>query len=96
MNSSPDFRSRKGLFAGAAIGAVSGLFAFGLIGSAMAPFLVGLVSDALAPRYGIESLRYGLATMIVAPLVATLLLFIAYRRLGDIAPATDRAQVTLH
>ncbi|MDH7971929.1 MFS transporter [Sphingomonas sp. AR_OL41] len=72
------------------------LFAFGLIGSAMAPFLVGLVSDALAPRYGIESLRYGLATMIVAPLVATLLLFIAYRRLGDIAPATDRAQVTLH
>jgi MFS family permease len=69
------------------------LFAFGLIGSAMAPFVVGLVSDALATRYGIESLRYGLATMLVAPVVATLLLAIAYRRLGDVKPATDPVAV---
>ena len=34
MNSSPDFRSRKGLFAGALVGAVAGLFAFGLIAHA--------------------------------------------------------------
>ncbi|AOH84976.1 MFS transporter [Sphingomonas panacis] len=62
------------------------LFAFGLIGSAMAPFVVGLVSDVLAPGYGTESLRYGLATMIVTPAVATLLLLFAYRRLTDLAP----------
>ena len=62
------------------------LFAFGLIGSGMGPFVVGVVSDALEPGYGIESLRYALATMIVTPAIATLLLLLAYRRLGDVVP----------
>lgn len=62
------------------------LFAFGLIGSAAAPFVVGAVSDALVPSYGIESLRFGLATMIVTPAIATVLLLVAYRRLGDVVP----------
>lgn len=62
------------------------LFAFGLIGSGVAPFAVGVVSDMLEPHFGIESLRYGLATMIVTPVVATLLLLFAYRSLGDVVP----------
>ena len=62
------------------------LFAFGLIGSGMGPFVVGVVSDALEPGYGIESLRYALATMIVTPAIAMVLLLLAYRRLGDVVP----------
>jgi len=63
------------------------LFAFGLIGSALAPFMVGAVSDALSPSYGAESLRYALATMLVTPPLATVLLFVAYRQLGRAAPS---------
>lgn len=56
------------------------LFAAGVIGNALAPFVVGVVSDALVPHYGVDSLRYGLATMIVTPLVATAFLLLAYRQ----------------
>lgn len=72
------------------------LFAFGLIGSGVAPFVVGVVSDALAPRFGIESLRYGLATMIVVPVIATLLLVAGYRRLSGRAASPGVATAPLH
>lgn len=66
------------------------MIASGIIGGAMAPLIVGAVSDAL-PRLGQESLRYGLATMASAPLVAGFLLWAAFRRISrnvmTLAPA---------
>lgn len=53
-----------------------------VVGIAFGPLLVGVISDALAPTYGADSLRYGLAIMIVAPPFAALLLWIARRRIG--------------
>ena len=49
---------------------------------AVGPLIVGLVSDALASTYGNDSLRFGLAAMIVAPLIASLFLWLARRRIG--------------
>ncbi len=54
----------------------------GLLGLAIAPLIVGIVSDALAPSLGEESLRYGLAAMIVVPLFAAVFVAMAYRRMG--------------
>lgn len=53
-----------------------------LLAFAFGPLLIGLVSDALAPTYGDSSLRYALALMLVAPLVASLLLWNARRRIA--------------
>ncbi|WP_404478049.1 spinster family MFS transporter [Novosphingobium sp. BL-52-GroH] len=55
----------------------------GIIGAALAPFLVGVVSDVLAPAFGAESLRYAMMMMIVAPLLASGMLFLAWRRVAD-------------
>ena len=52
-----------------------------LLAFAIGPLLIGLVSDALAPTYGADSLRYALATMLAAPLVASLLLVVARRKI---------------
>jgi hypothetical protein len=43
--------------------------------------MVGALSDVLAPQYGAESLRYAIASTIVTPLVATLFLIFAMRRM---------------
>lgn len=53
------------------------LLALGIIGGAIAPLIVGAASDAL-PHLGAESLRYALATMAPTPLVAGLLLWLAF------------------
>jgi len=53
----------------------------GLLGVAIAPLIVGMLSDGLAPSLGAESLRYALATMIAAPIAASVLLLAASRRL---------------
>lgn len=58
------------------------LIATGLIGGALAPFLVGSLSDFLAPSHGDQSLRYALCTMVVPPVLASLSLVVAYRRLA--------------
>ena len=41
-----------------------------LIGLGLGPLMVGVISDALAPQLGADSLRYGLAAMIVPQLLA--------------------------
>ena len=64
------------------------LIASGVIGGALAPVLVGLVSDALAPDVGADALRYGLVAMVPTPLVASALLWLAYRRIWRSAPAS--------
>lgn len=55
---------------------VQTLFAF-----ALSPMIVGIASDALKPFYGEESLRYALAIMLVAPLVASVLILVARGRI---------------
>jgi ABC-type sugar transport system permease subunit len=58
-----------------------------IIAGTIAPLIVGVVSDALAPTYGQESLRYALAVMMVTPLFASLLLWLAKRRFRkDVEP----------
>jgi fucose permease len=52
----------------------------GIIGGALAPLIVGVVSDALAPEFGVESLRYAMATMMFTPPIAALILWLAYRQ----------------
>jgi MFS family permease len=52
-----------------------------VISFALAPLIVGLASDALAPVYGEEALRHALALMLAAPVVASLLIWLAQRRL---------------
>jgi MFS family permease len=52
-----------------------------LLAFALGPLLVGMVSDRLAPSLGLESLRYALAMMLVAPLVASLMLWVARGRI---------------
>ncbi len=56
------------------------LATMGLIGAALAPLIVGLVSDRLTPGLGLESLRYAMATILVTPPLAGLVLWLAYRR----------------
>lgn len=58
-----------------------------LLAFALGPLIIGLVSDGLAPAYGEESLRYALATMLVAPLVASLMLWVARRKIAATAEA---------
>ena len=53
-----------------------------LLAFALGPLIIGVASDGLAPALGEESLRYALATMLIAPLAASLLLLIARRRIS--------------
>ncbi|MGZ8282071.1 MAG: spinster family MFS transporter [Allosphingosinicella sp.] len=60
-----------------------------LIGAGLGPFIVGYASDALAPAYGVESLRYALVLVPIAPLLASALLAFVYsgmRRAAGAAP----------
>ncbi|KQS03783.1 MFS transporter [Sphingomonas sp. Leaf357] len=52
-----------------------------IIAFALAPLIVGAASDAFRPSYGEEALRHGLTLMLVTPLLASLLLWIARRRI---------------
>lgn len=52
-----------------------------LVAFALGPFIVGLVSDALTPAYGGEALRHALALMLAAPPAASLMIWLARRRL---------------
>lgn len=53
-----------------------------LMAFAFGPLLIGVVSDALAPAYGGESLRYALAIMLAAPVLASVMLWVARRKIG--------------
>lgn len=57
-----------------------------LIAGTISPLIVGLASDALAPAYGGESLRYGLAFLLVSPLLASFLIWQARRRMKAAPP----------
>lgn len=57
------------------------LLASGVIGGAIAPVIVGAVSDMAMPHFGDDALRYGLAAMAPMPLIAGLLLWIAFSRI---------------
>ena len=63
------------------------LAASGIIGAALAPLIVGVTSDALAPGLGTESLRYAMATMMVTPPLAALILWAAFRRARPVVAA---------
>lgn len=52
-----------------------------LLAFAIGPLVIGMISDALTPVYGEDALRYALAIMLGAPLIASLLLWLAYRRI---------------
>lgn len=52
-----------------------------LIAGTIVPLIVGVVSDALVPAYGEDSLRYALLPLILAPLVGSLLIWLARRRI---------------
>lgn len=54
------------------------MIASGVIGGAISPLIVGVVSDMLVPVFGVDSLRYALATMAPTSLVAGVLLWIAF------------------
>lgn len=58
------------------------LIAQTILAFALAPLIVGVASDALAPIYGEEALRHALALMLVAPLAASLLIWLSRRRLS--------------
>jgi MFS family permease len=48
---------------------------------ALGPLLIGVVSDRIAPSFGQESLRYALTLLLAAPLAASLMLWLARRRI---------------
>ena len=52
-----------------------------LIAFALGPLIVGMASDALTPVYGEDALRHALSLMLAAPLAASLLIWIADRRI---------------
>ena len=58
------------------------LIAQTLLAFALGPLMVGKISDVLVASHGQDSLRYALAVMIVAPLAASALLFVARRRIA--------------
>lgn len=58
-----------------------------LLAFALGPLIIGMISDGLAPVYGEESLRFALATMLVAPLAASILLYVARRKIAATAEA---------
>jgi MFS family permease len=53
-----------------------------ILAFAIGPLIIGVASDALAPVYGADSLRYALAVMLLAPIAASLLLWLARRRIA--------------
>ena len=53
-----------------------------LLAFAIGPLIIGIASDTLLPIYHEESLRYALATMLAAPIVASAALFVARRRIS--------------
>ena len=57
------------------------LIAQNLLAFALGPLLIGIVSDGLKPNFGEDALRYALAMMLVAPLIASFLLWTARRRI---------------
>ena len=54
-----------------------------LLAFAIGPLIIGVASDVLKPIYAEESLRYALAVMIVAPAVASALLWVARRKISQ-------------
>ena len=58
-----------------------------LLAFALGPFLIGQASDILHASYGEDSLRYALAMMLVAPAIASLLLWTAWRKIAG-SPST--------
>ena len=62
------------------------LTAMALIAGTIAPLVVGMVSDGLAPTYGEQSLRYALLLLILAPLIGSLMIWLARRRATAATP----------
>ena len=54
------------------------LAASGLIGGGLGPLIVGAISDSLTPTLGPDGLRYGIAVMAGAPLLAAALIALAF------------------
>jgi MFS family permease len=57
------------------------LIAQNLLAFALGPLLIGLGSDALTPVFGQNALRYSLMMMLLAPLAASLMIWIARSRI---------------
>ena len=72
------------------------LIAQTLLAFALGPLMIGQISDALRPVFGEDALRYALSTMLVAPIAASLLLWIARRKIARASargPNGDEASV---
>lgn len=54
-----------------------------LIGLGFGPLVVGIISDLLAPTLGTESLRWALSCIVVVGVVASILFFIAARKMTE-------------
>lgn len=67
------------------------LTAMALIAGTLAPLLVGMLSDRLGPVYGEQSLRYALLSLIVAPLLGSLFVWLARRR-TNVAPPSNAGE----
>lgn len=61
------------------------LIVMGLVGGALGPFVVGSLSDHLSADLGGEALRYSLSSMLVTPIVATLLLAVTFRSTAKVS-----------
>ncbi|MES2861784.1 MAG: MFS transporter [Pseudomonadota bacterium] len=62
-----------------------------LIAGTIVPLGVGALSDGLAPSYGDDSLRYALLPLILAPLIGSVLIWLARRRIKGSPPKTREA-----
>lgn len=52
-----------------------------LLAFALGPLLVGMLSDSLHPAFGEDALRHAMSIMLVAPLIASALLWVARRKI---------------
>lgn len=58
------------------------LAVMGVVGGAAGPVVVGGIADRLSGSYGPEALRLGLSSMLVTPIIATVLLILSQRQIS--------------
>ncbi|MEL1251168.1 MFS transporter [Aurantiacibacter gilvus] len=80
-----------------AVGANLMLVSQGLLGGTLGPLVVGMVSDGLGASLGVESLRYALGVLVIAPIIAPCLLWLAFKanRRGFAKPDSQDELISL-
>jgi fucose permease len=54
-----------------------------LVGLGIGPMLIGIISDTFKEKYGTEALRYAAVSVVGFYVVASLLMFVALRRIRE-------------